>query len=155
MPFNLILVDNEKKVLKLAPELVRRYGLSTQVTFTGRVSTEELLRLYNRASILVSPSLYEGFGLPAAEAMACERAVIASTAPAFPEVIDHGRTGWLVPPADAPALAEAIEMLLADPELRQRLGKAARQSIIERFNWRNNAEQVVEVYERVISERRG
>lgn len=154
VPFNLILVDNEKKVLKLAPELVRRYGLSTQVTFTGRVSTEELLRLYNRASILVSPSLYEGFGLPAAEAMACERAVIASTAPAFPEVIDHGRTGWLVPPADAPALAEAIEMLLGDPELRQRLGKAARQSIIERFNWRDNAEQVVEVYERVISQRR-
>ena len=154
VPFHLIIVDNDKKSLKLAPELVRKHGLSTQVTFIGRVSNEELLELYNRASLLVSPSLYEGFGLPAAEAMACEKAVIATTAPAFPEVMDHGRTGWLVPPADAPALADAIHMLLESPDLRHRLGKAARQTIIERFNWRRNAEEVLQVYEQAIAERR-
>jgi glycosyltransferase involved in cell wall biosynthesis len=154
IPFHLIVVDNHKKSLKLAPELVRKYGLSTQVTFTGRVSTEELLRLYNRATLLVSPSLYEGFGLPAAEAMSCERPVIATTAPAFPEVIDHGKTGWLVPPADARALADAIRLLMADADLRRRLGEAARQSILERFNWRKTALEVVEVYERVASQGR-
>jgi len=155
VPFHLIIVDNDRKSLKLAPELVRRYGLSTHVTFIGRVSNEELLELYNRATILASPSLYEGFGLPAAEAMACEKAVIATTAPAFPEVMEHGRTGWLVKPADGPALAEGIRLLLENAELRRRLGKAARQSIIERFNWRKNAEQVVGVYEEAIAKRRG
>ncbi|MGA2286100.1 MAG: glycosyltransferase family 4 protein [Dehalococcoidia bacterium] len=155
VPFHLIIVDNDRRSLKLAPELVRRYGLSTHVTFIGRVSNEELLELYNRATILASPSLYEGFGLPAAEAMACEKAVIATTAPAFPEVMEHGRTGWLVNPADGPALAEGIRLLLEDAELRRRLGKAARQSIIERFNWRTNAEQVLAVYEEAIAKRRG
>jgi glycosyltransferase involved in cell wall biosynthesis len=86
--------------------------------------------------------------------MACEKAVIASTAPAFPEFIDHGRTGWLVPPADGPALAEAIHMLLENADLRRRLGTAARQSIVEQFNWRKNAEEVLQVYERAIAERR-
>ncbi len=155
VPFHLIIVDNDRRSLKLAPELVRRYGLSTHVTFIGRVSNEELLELYNRATILASPSLYEGFGLPAAEAMACEKAVIATTAPAFPEVMEHGKTGWLVKPADGPALAEGIRLLLEDAELRHRLGKAGRQSIIERFNWRRNAEQVLEVYEEVLAQRRG
>ncbi len=155
VPFHLIIVDNDRRSLKLAPELVRSYGLSTHVTFIGRVSNEELLNLYNRATILASPSLYEGFGLPAAEAMACEKAVLATTAPAFPEVMEHGRTGWLVTPADGPALAEGIQLLLENADLRRRLGKAARQSIIERFNWRKNAEQVLEVYEEAIAKRRG
>jgi glycosyltransferase involved in cell wall biosynthesis len=154
VPFHLIIIDNDKKSLKLAPELVRKYGLSTQVTFIGRVSTEELVRHYNRATIVVSPSLYEGFGLPAAEAMSCGRAIIATTAPAFPEVIDHGETGWLVPPRDPEALAEAIRMLLGAPDLRRRLGQAARQSIIDRFNWRKNALEVVEVYEKAIAQQK-
>jgi glycosyltransferase involved in cell wall biosynthesis len=69
--------------------------------------------------------------------------------------MEHGRTGWLVNPADGPALAEGIRLLLENAELRRRLGKAARQSIIERFNWRKNAEQVVGVYEEAIAKRRG
>ena len=154
VPFQLLMVDNDRRSLKLAPELVRKYGLGTHVTFIGRVSNDELLRLYNRAAIVTSPSLYEGFGLPAAEAMSCEKTILATTAPAFPEFIEHGKTGWLVPPADAPALAEAIRMLLENPDLRKRLGKAGRQSIIERFNWRRNAEEVVQVYEQAIAKRR-
>ena len=86
--------------------------------------------------------------------MSCEKTILATTAPAFPEFIEHGKTGWLVPPADAPALAEAIRMLLENPDLRKRLGKAGRQSIIERFNWRRNAEEVVQVYEQAIAKRR-
>ena len=154
VPFHLLIVDNDRKSLKLAPEMVRKYNLSTRVTFIGRVSTEELLRLYNKATILTSPSLYEGFGLPAAEAMSCEKAVLATTAPAFPEFIDHGKTGWLVPPADPPALAEGIRMLLESPDLRRRLGKAGRQSIVANFNWRKNAEEVLQVYEQAIAKKR-
>ncbi len=154
VPFRLVIIDNDKKSLKLAPELVRKYGLGTQVTFVGRVSTDELVRYYNRATIVTSPSLYEGFGLPAAEAMSCGRAILATTAPAFPEVIDHGETGWLAPPADGPALAEAIRTLLGDADLRRRLGEAGRRSILERFNWPKNALEVVQVYESVMERRK-
>lgn len=154
MDFHLTLVDNKKSNLKLAPRMVREYGLHTRVTFAGRVSTEELVRLYNRTELAVSPSLYEGFGLPAAEAMACGVPAIATTAPAFPEVVDHGVTGWLVPPADPAALAQAIRQLMADADLRARLGREGRRSVQERFDWRRAAREVVAVYEEALSERR-
>lgn len=152
--FHLTLVDQKKSNLKLVPRLVREYGLQARVTFAGRVPIEELVRLYNRAELVVSPSLYEGFGLPAAEAMACGRAVIATTAPAFPEVIYHEETGWLVPPADAPALADAIRMLLANPSLRRQLGENGREVIRERFDWRRAAQETLAVYEEVCGGRR-
>lgn len=154
LDFRLTLVDNVRWRLKLAPELVNRFGLNSRVDFTGRVSTEELVRLYNRAELVVSPSLYEGFGLPAAEAMACEAPLIATTGGAFPEIIDHDRTGWLVPPGDARALAEAIRMFMANPELRARLGKAGRQSVLERFSWRKAATETLAVYDEVRGQRR-
>ena len=147
--FQLALVDHEKSRLKLVPRLVQEYGLSSRVHFLGHVSTEQLVRLYNQATLTVSPSLYEGFGLPAAEAMACQTAVIATTGGAFPEVIDHGETGWLVPPGDGGALADAIRLLMDDAGLRQRLGEAGRQSILERFSWRKAAEETLAVYEEV------
>lgn len=153
--FHVTFVDNVKWRLKLAPRLVRDFGLSSRVGFTGRVSTEELVRLYNQAALVVSPSLYEGFGLPAAEAMSCGRPVLATTGGAFPEVVDHGETGWLVPPADSRALAEAIRMLLGAPELRERLGRAGREAVLERFSWRRAAQGVLKVYEEAIAARRG
>ncbi|MCH7838508.1 MAG: glycosyltransferase family 4 protein, partial [Chloroflexi bacterium] len=139
-----------KKDLKLVPGLVRQYGLSSRVHFTGRLSTEQLVRLYNQATLVVSPSLYEGFGLPAAEAMACETPVVATTGGAFPEVIDHGETGWLVPPGDARALADGIRLLMEDAELRERLGRAGRQSIVKRFSWRKAAEETLAVYQELL-----
>ena len=151
--FQLALVDHKKENLKLAPRLVQKYGLQSRVHFTGRVSTEQLVKLYNQAMIVVSPSLYEGFGLPAAEAMSCGSPVIATTGGAFPEVIDHQETGWLVPPGNAEALADAIRMFAADEELRSRLGRAGRESILRRFSWRKAAEETLAVYEEMLAER--
>ncbi len=148
--YRLALVDHEKTRLKLAPRLVQQYGLSSRVHFTGRLSTERLVRLYNQATLVVSPSLYEGFGLPAAEAVACGTPVLATTGGAFPEVIDHGETGWLVPPGDSAALAAGIRLLMEDTKLRDRLGRAGRRSIRKRFNWRKAAEETVAVYEEVV-----
>lgn len=152
--FHLAFVDHKKENLKLAPRLVQKYGLSSRVHFTGRVSTEQLVKLYNQAMIVVSPSLYEGFGLPAAEAMSCGAPVIATTGGAFPEVIDHERTGWLVEPGSARALADAICKLSEDEGLRERLGTAGRESILERFNWRKAAEETLAVYEELLAARR-
>jgi glycosyltransferase involved in cell wall biosynthesis len=107
--------------------------------------------MYNSAQILVSPSLYEGFGLPAAEAMACGTAVIATTAGAFPEFIEDGRTGMLVPPGDAGALANAIKSLLRDPQRCARMGAAASEHIRGNFTWRRTAKLTETVYGEVLA----
>jgi glycosyltransferase involved in cell wall biosynthesis len=150
LDYQLALVDHKKERLKLVPRLVQEYGLWSRVHFMGHVSTEQLVRLYNQATIAVSPSLFEGFGLPAAEAMACETPIIATTGGAFPEIVDHGETGWMVPPGDSRALAGAIALLMRDGALRERLGKAGRRAILERFSWRKAAEETLAVYEELI-----
>ncbi len=152
--FSLTLVDDVKPRLKLVPRLVREFGLSSRVDFAGRMSAEELARLYNEAEVLVSPSLYEGFGLPAAEAMACGTPVVATGAGAFPELIEDGATGVLVPAGDAHALAAALRRLLADPTRARAMGAAARRRVAERFTWRRAAEKLVQLYEEVGREAR-
>ncbi|GAF71267.1 unnamed protein product, partial [marine sediment metagenome] len=147
--FRLTLVDDVKTRLRLAPRLVREFGLSSRVDFSGRVSQEGLVRLYNEAEVVVSPSLYEGFGLPAAEAMACGTPVVATGAGAFPELIEDGATGVLVPARDVQALAAALRRLLADPARARAMGAAARQRVAERFTWRRAAEKLVQLYEEV------
>ncbi len=86
------------------------------------------------------PSLYEGFSLPAIEAMSCGVAVVATTGGALPEVVgSDGETGLLVPPDDPGALAAAIGRLLDDPALRARLGAAGRERVVRRFTWQVTA----------------
>ena len=147
--YRLTFVDRPEHELKLAPRLVRRYGLSSRVRFTGRVTTPQLVRHYCRAQMSVCPSLYEGFGLPAAEAMACGLPVVATTGGALPEVVQDGVTGILVPPADARSLAEATDKLMRDADMRRRMGQAGRQRILDKFNWQKAALQTEAVYRQV------
>ncbi len=92
----------------------------------------------------MSPSLYEGFGLPAGEAMSCETAVVTSDGGALPEVV--GDAGRVVPAGDSRALAGAIDELLQDPALRERLGQAARARIVEQFSWQVKAQRLSSYY---------
>lgn len=131
------------------PSRAQELGISERVTLTGRVGQDELVRLYNSCEVFVSPSLYEGFGLPAAEAMACGAAVVATTAGAFPEVIEDGVSGLLVPPRDSAALSTAIERLRGDPYLRYKLGREGRRRINEHFSWRETAVRTLELYQDV------
>jgi glycosyltransferase involved in cell wall biosynthesis len=101
------------------------------------------------------PSLYEGFSLPAIEAMACGVPLVATTGGALPEVVgEDGRTGLLVPPGDAGALATAIGRVLDSAELRTRLSAAARQRVLSRFTWRACAEGTVEHYRWTLEDHR-
>ncbi len=152
--FRVTFVDNFKHNLKLAPRLVNEFGLNSIVDFTGRVPTEDLARHYNEARLFVTSSVHEGFGLPLAEAMACGTPVLGTQIGAYQEIAQHGVNGWLVPPRDSRALAEAIRMLWNDPERRRRLGKAGRQRVLETFNWRNAAEATLTVYEEVVPSKR-
>jgi len=153
--FHLLFKDKKEQDMKVVPPLVWKHGLKRFVEYIPRLTTDELVRLYNSAQVVVSPSLYEGFGLPAAEAMACGAAVVATTAGAFPEFIDDGRTGLLVPPGDPEALAAAIKSLLLDPERCRRLGAAASERIRAEFTWRRTAKLTLGLYEEVLAGRKG
>ena len=131
---------------------IERFALGDSVTFRSDVDWSELVRLYAEAEVAVVPSLYEGFSLPAIEAMACELPLVATTAGALPEVVGaDADSALLVPPGDAGALATAIERLLDDADLRVRLGRSARRRAEDKFSWRSTAQATVAEYERVMT----
>lgn len=150
----LTVVDGGAPQRAFGPLLTEKYGIGHRVHFTGKIGPGDLIRYYCSAEIAVVPSLYEGFGFPAAEAMACELPVVACRAGALPEVVGKDGTGILVPPRDPKALAAAILRLLKDPGLRQRMGRAARKRVLKEFTWENAARQMVRVYQEVIDAHR-
>ncbi len=147
---SLTVVDGGAPQRSFAPMLVEKYKVGRRVFFTGKIGPGDLVRLYGSAEIAVVPSLYEGFGFPAAEAMSCELPVVSSTAGALPEVVGNDGAGILVPARDAPALAKAIRRLLEDPRLRRQMGQAGRRRVVNLFTWENAARQMVEVYREAI-----
>jgi len=131
--------------------LVRKLNLDGMVHFTGRLTQHELVQHYSAARIAVVPSLYEGFGLPAAEAMACGVPVIATTGGALPEVV--GDAGILVPPRSAEAMAATIKQLLNDKQAQQRMSEAGTKRVREKFSWEQAARRTLEVYQEVLAKR--
>ncbi|MEU8567561.1 glycosyltransferase family 4 protein [Streptomyces pathocidini] len=126
---------------------IERYGLEGAVRFVKGISDPELVDLVRGAQIACVPSLYEGFSLPAAEAMATGTPLAATTGGAIPEVAGaDGETCLAVPPGDSGALAAALGRLLGDAELRRRLGTAGRERVLRRFTWRQAAIGTVERY---------
>jgi glycosyltransferase involved in cell wall biosynthesis len=133
-------------------ETIERLGLEGAVTFVNGVSDERIVELYAEAEVAVVPSLYEGFSLPAIEAMACGVPLVATTGGALPEVVGaHGETGLLVPPGDVGALATTLLTALDDAGLRARIGDGGRRRVLERFTWRATAEGTVEAYRQAIA----
>ena len=147
---NLTIVDEGGPAKTYAPDLVQKLGIFRRVTFTGKLSPENLRREYHSAQVTVVPSLYEGFGLPAAESMACGTPVVATSAGALPEVVGEDGAGILVPPRDAKALAMAIRQVLEDRGQRERMAKAGRERVENLFSWRKVAERTVEVYRELL-----
>lgn len=130
------------------PSLLDRFGLRDRVTVTGALSREEMVAVYARASVAVVPSLYEGFSLPAVEAMACAVPLVASRGGALPEVV--GDAGAMTMPGSARALAEAIEAVLAAGPLALERALYARERAIARFSWRQTALTSVTHYQALI-----
>ncbi|EXU69558.1 glycosyl transferase family 1 [Streptomyces sp. PRh5] len=128
-----------------------RHGLEDAVEFVKGISDAELVDLVRGAQIACVPSLYEGFSLPAAEAMATGTPLVATTGGAIPEVAGaDGETCLAVPPGDADALAAALTRLLGDTDLRRRLGAAGRERVLRRFTWEQAARGTVEQYRQAI-----
>ena len=129
------------------PAQLERLGLEGAVEFVSGVSDERIVELYAEAELAVVPSLYEGFSLPAVEAMACGVPLVATTGGALPEVVGtDGESALTVPPQDPSALAVAIVRALDDPALRDRLGEGGRRRVLDRFTWRRTAQGTAEHY---------
>jgi glycosyltransferase involved in cell wall biosynthesis len=132
-------------------DLIDRLGLSDAITFVSGVPDERIVELYAEAELAVVPSLYEGFSLPAVEAMATGTCLVATNGGALPEVTGRdGDTVLSCRAGDVEALAAAIRRGLDNTALRERVGAAGRVRVVERWSWRRCAELTVEQYREVL-----
>ena len=125
----------------LVPEIARK-----NIEFTGFLQPDQLLERYRQATVCVFPSRWEGFGLVAAEAMACGKAIVVSDTPGFRELVSEGLTGMFAKREDPVSLGSAINLLLGDSGLRTRLGAAASDDARSRFRGSAVSESILRVY---------
>ena len=147
-PIHLTVIGKPKKD-GMVERLVGELGVQDVVHFTGRIDYEDFARYYAEATMAIIPSLYEGFGMPAGEAMACGVPVISTTGGALPEVV--GDAGILVPPGDSEALEQSILSLLDDPGQRASLGEAGLKRVRDSLTWEHAAKKTVAIYKEEIN----
>ena len=145
-PHSLVLAGKDTWFSPEVRQAARRSGVSSRIHFTGFVSDDDLLNLYNACEAFVFPSFYEGFGIPVLEAMACGKAVCASNASAVPEVADGA--ALLFDPHSVSEIALSIRDILLDAELRARMERLGLQRA-SRFHWHATARQTLDVYREV------
>jgi glycosyltransferase involved in cell wall biosynthesis len=152
-----------------AVERARAQSPHTIVWIREMLPKDQVITLYTHAAIFVCPSVYEPFGIINLEAMACETPVVAAAVGGIPEVVDHGETGLLVAPEATSAadveprhpeqfsrdLAAAVNVLLADPDLRASMAAKARARVEQHFSWTSIARQTLAFYDQIIADRRG
>lgn len=143
----LVLVGNPRSSTHQLSQHLRKLGLESRVVRTGYVAKRQLRSLYNRAAVFAFPSFYEGFGLPALEAMACGCPVVTSNAAALPEVV--GEAAIKVRPDSTQELADAIGAVIGRPELAREL-RAKGLIRASLFSWRQTAEQTRSVYREIL-----
>lgn len=136
-----------RRLLRVAVE----EGVAEQVRFEGRRPQDDLFRYYSAADAFATTPWYEPFGMTPLEAMACQTPVVASRVGGHQFTVVDGATGYLVPPRDPAALAAALERVLRDPVLRDRMGAAGRARTLAHFTWERVAGQVAEVYRSAVA----
>jgi glycosyltransferase involved in cell wall biosynthesis len=146
LPHTLLLVGKETWFAERVRDAARSSGVEDRIRFTGFVSDSDLLQLYNACDLFVFPSFYEGFGLPALEAMASGRAVTCSNTSALPEVVDGAAI--LFDPYAVDEMVRAMADLLRDPELRARMERLGLQRAAH-FSWQKSADRTLDVYREV------
>ncbi len=133
-------------------DLIESLGLKPHIDFVSGVPDERIVELYAEAELAVVPSLYEGFSLPAIEAMATGTCLVATDGGALPEVTGaDGDTVLQCPAGDSEALAAALRRGFDDASLRERIGSAGRERVVSRWSWRHCAELTVEQYREVLA----
>jgi glycosyltransferase involved in cell wall biosynthesis len=150
-----LVVIGKRKPGGASDKAIRDLGLEDVVEFVTGVPERRIIELYSEAQLAVVPSLYEGFSLPAIEAMSCGAPLVATTGGAIPEVVGtDGDTALLVPPGDSEALAAKLRWALEQPDLRASVGARGRQRIIDRWSWRHTAEKTMDEYRALLAQPR-
>ncbi|MFQ5714750.1 MAG: glycosyltransferase [Candidatus Scalinduaceae bacterium] len=145
--YKLVIAGDKGWLYKQIFKEIESSGLQKEVLFLGIVKDEDLPTLYNCADVFVYPSLYEGFGLPPLEAMACGVPVITSNTSSLPEVVDNA--GIMIAPDDVNSLCEAMSSVLKDEELWHQMSNKG----LERaklFSWKETAKKILEIYDEVL-----
>jgi glycosyltransferase involved in cell wall biosynthesis len=136
-----------------AQRTIEQLGLGDAVEFVSGITDERIVELYNESACAVVPSLYEGFSLPAIEAMSTGCPLVATTGGAIPEVAGpDGETCFMTVPGDSESLAAGIRRALEDPVGAQRIGAAGRERVIHRWSWRHTAVRTVEHYRELLDD---
>jgi glycosyltransferase involved in cell wall biosynthesis len=142
-----LVVIGKRKVGGRSDEAIRQLGLEDAVEFVTGVPEQRIIELYSEAELAVVPSLYEGFSLPAIEAMACGTPLVATSGGALPEVVGaDGDAALVVPPGDSEALAARLRWALGRDDLRSTVGARGRQRVVDQWSWHHTAAKTVEQY---------
>ena len=142
-----LIVIGKPKYDSKATALIEDLKLENHIEFISGVPDEKIVELYSTAELAIVPSLYEGFSLPAIEAMSCGVPLIATTGGALPEVVgEDGVTALHVPPGDAVALANKIRWALDQSSLRETVGQQGRSRVVSNYSWHSTAAKTVEHY---------
>lgn len=146
LPLKLLIVGggNLEKHLK---QLSKSLSIEDRTFFTGKIPYSEIPKYHNMLDVYVAVSNSESFGVAVIEASACEKPVVVSNVGGLPEVVEDGVTGHIVPPRDPEKTADAIEKLITDRSLAQQMGKAGRSRVMQKFNWQNNVDQMIRIYQ--------
>lgn len=139
-----------RKIMRLITEISEK--TVHKVVYLGPKKSRELLQYYQSASVVVMPSLSESFGNVILESLACETPVIASSVGGIPEIISSYENGILVPPNNEVKLAEAIQYLLSDEDIRQRLGRCGRKIVMEKYSLEVVTQKLLGVYKKLLED---
>ena len=131
-------------------KMVSDLKLAEDVTFTGRIAFSEVSHYFNMLDVLANISDYESFGVSVIEAMACEKPVIATNTGGLKEIIENSTFGSLVEIDNVEQTAYEMERYLLDENLKQKVGKAARAKVVEKYNWTNNIHQMIDLYRTIL-----
>jgi L-malate glycosyltransferase len=135
-------------------QLANRLDLSSVATFVGAVTYDQVPAELNQLDIYVAASRRESFGVAVIEASACERPVIVSDTGGLPEVVTHGKTGFIVPRDNPAKLADAMLELIRRPDLRIEFGRNGRQLVQQKYEWQSSVDQMIDLYTRLIAPQR-
>jgi glycosyltransferase involved in cell wall biosynthesis len=149
-----LMIAGDGPLEKNLKELVQTLNLGKSTLFTGRVSYNQVPQYHNMLSIYVALSVSESFGVAILEASACNKPVVVSDVGGLPEVVEDGVTGFIVPARDADQAAAAIERLIFDEPLRQKMGQAGRARVKKLYNWDTNVKEMINIYQDVLREHR-
>lgn len=142
-----LMVGRESAILPSLREYSKRLNVDKNITFLTSLSDDDLSAAYTESDIFVLPSLYESFGMVLLEAMAAGKPVVATNVGGIAEIVEDGKTGIVVPPADPESLSIAVQSLLRSGELRSKLGEEAQRNVLENYRWSTVADRTEAVYE--------